>query len=281
MPVNLPADLRQAVRARKCIIFVGSGLSSAAGYPSWSQLLDTLVDEAKKVPNAPIVGLDKYVAAGDYLTLAEFARHQLGRNQYANILKRLLNKPAKPSPAHLSIAQTDYRGLITTNYDRIIETAITLSRHWAPNSFTPEAVSALAVALYNPEFFIFKVHGDIGSAESIVLTSQDYDRLILRSPHVRSFLQAVFLNYTVLFVGYSLRDQDFQLVLRELALVFEGYTATHYALIPDAGPFETEHLLSRLNIRAIPYDSSAGHGMVVDVLAELQKEAPYSVAQPV
>ena len=97
-------------------------------------------------------------------------------------------------------------------------------RGWAPNSFTPEAISALAVALYNPEFFIFKVHGDIGSAESIVLTSQDYDRLILRSPHVRSFLQAVFLNYTVFFVGYSLRDQDFQLVLRELALVFEGYT---------------------------------------------------------
>ena len=61
-----------------------------------------------------------------------------------------------------------------------------------------------AVALYNPEFFIFKFHGDIGSPESIILTSRDYDRLILRNPHARSFLQADFLNYTVLFVGYSL-----------------------------------------------------------------------------
>jgi hypothetical protein len=196
------------------------------------------------------------------------------------VLKQLLNKPVKPSVAHELIAKTDYRGLITTNYDRVIETAVTLNRGWAPNSFTPENIAALAVALYNPEFFIFKVHGDIGSAASIVLTSQDYDRLILRSPHVRSFLQAVFLNYTVLFVGYSLRDQDFQLVLRELALVFEGYTATHYALLPDVGAFETDHLLSRLNIRAIPYDSTAGHGMVTEALAELQQEAPYAVALP-
>ena len=48
------------------------------------------------------------------------------------------------------------------------------------------------------------------------MTTRDYDRLILRSPHVRSFLQAIFLNYTLLLIGYSLRDPDFQLVLREL-----------------------------------------------------------------
>lgn len=280
MAIDLPDDLVQAVRARKCILFVGAGLSTAAGYPNWSELLETLVAAAKRVPNTRTEGLEKYVEARDYLTLAEFARSRLGVHQYAQILKQTLNRPVKPSAAHELIAKTDYRGLITTNYDRVIETAITLVRGWAPNSFTPEAISALAVALYNPEFFIFKVHGDIGSAESIVLTSQDYDRLILRSPHVRSFLQAVFLNYTVFFVGYSLRDQDFQLVLRELALVFEGYTATHYAFIPDAGAFETDHLLSRLNIRAIPYDSVSGHGAVVDALASLQASAPYTMALP-
>jgi hypothetical protein len=280
MVVELPSELWQAVQSRKCIIFVGSGLSSAAGYPSWPELITALVDEAKNVPNTRTEGLDKYVAAHDYLTLAEFARSRLSQNQYASILKRLLDKPVRPSEAHKLIAKTDFRGLITTNYDRVLETTLTLTRGWAPNSFTPEVVSALAVALYNPEFFVFKVHGDIGSAESIVLTSQDYDRLILRSPHVRSFLQAVFLNYTVLFVGYSLRDQDFQLVLRELALVFEGYTATHYAVIPDAGSFETDHLLSRLNIRAIPYSSANGHSAVVDILAELQQAAPFEIPQP-
>src|SRR5207247_3282143 len=101
------------------------------------------------------------------------------------------------------------RGLLTTNYDRLLETTVTQVRHWSPPAFTPESISSLATALYNPDFFIFKLHGDISSAESIVLTTRDYDRLILRSPHVRSFLQAIFLNYTLLFIGYSLRDPAF------------------------------------------------------------------------
>jgi len=92
------------------------------------------------------------------------------------------------------VARTDCRGVITTNYDRLLETAMTLQRQWTPNSFTSENISTMATALYNPELFLFKLHGDIDAADSIVLTARDYDRLILRSPHVRSFLQAVFLN---------------------------------------------------------------------------------------
>jgi len=49
------------------------------------------------------------------------------------------------------------RGLITTNYDRLLETTVTQSRHWTPNTFTPESISSLATALHNPDFFIFKL----------------------------------------------------------------------------------------------------------------------------
>src|SRR5262249_44284542 len=154
----------------------------------------------------------------------------LGPNQYAAILRAEYGRKSNPTAAHIAIAKTTYRGVITTNFDRLLETVFTQVRGWAPNDFTPEAVEALAAALYNPEPFIFKLHGSITTAQSIVLTSGDYDRLILLNPHVRAFLQAIFLNYTLLFVGYSIRDPDFQLVLRELTLIFEGYTPTHYAL---------------------------------------------------
>ena len=177
--------------------------------------------------------------------------------------------------------QTDYRGLITTNYDRLLETTVTQVRHWTPLTFTPESLSSLATALYNPDFFIFKLHGDIGSAESIVLTTRDYDRLILRSPHVRSFLQAIFLNYALLFTGYSMRDPDFQPVLRELTLIFENYVPTHYALISNAAEFTVEHLLTRMNIHTIPYNSADGHKEVIEFLELLHAEAPYNVPTPV
>jgi SIR2-like domain len=275
MPVVLPDRLISAAKSQKCILFVGSGLSAMAGYPTWSKLVEALVAAAKEIPYSRTRGIEEFEQQKDYFTLAEFSRSTLGVSQYAALLTQLLGKPVKPTHAHQTIAKTNYRGLITTNYDRILETTLTQVRQWTPNTFTADAVSSLATALYNPEFFIFKLHGDIGSAESIVLTSRDYDRLILRSPHARSFLQAVFLNYTMLFVGYSLRDPDFQLVLRELTLIFENYIPTHYALIPNAAEFTVEHLLARMNIQTIPYSPENNHQEAVTILEHLQQEAPY------
>lgn len=131
--------------------------------------------------------------------------------------------------------------------------------------------------MYNPEFFIFKLHGDLSSPESIVLTTRDYDRLILRNPQARNFLQAAFLNYTLLFVGYSLADPDFQLMLSELTLIFENYIPSQFALIPDAPDFGVDHLLKRMNIQAIPYSSQQDHKEALDVLQTLQTVAPCSL----
>src|ERR1022692_4474402 len=188
--LDLPEPLVKAVRDRKCMLFVGSGLSSMAGYPSWGELVDSLLQASKKIPYARTGGLEEYDRQKDYFTLAEFARSSL-------------------------------------------------------------------------------------------CASRVYDRLILRSPHVRTFLQAIFLNYSLLFVGYSLHDPDFQLVLRELTLIFENFIPAHYALISDAAEFTVEHLLTRMNIQTIPYRSADGHREVTQILERLQAEAPYSVAMPV
>ena len=263
-----------ALKNKKCVLFVGSGLSAAAGYKSWSGLIETLVSEAKKLPHARTAGIEEFEKDKDYFTLAEFARTALGVSRYGNILKSEFDRRASPTPAHVAIANTAYRGVITTNYDRLLEAVYSKERGWPPNDFTPESVSALAGAMSSEEPFIFKMHGNITSPESVVLTGRDYDRLILRSPHVRSFLQAVFLTNTLLFVGYSVRDPDFQLVLKELTLIFEGYTPTHYALLPKAPDFSIEDLLHRMNIQGLPYDPHDANVELTDALSELQKLAP-------
>jgi hypothetical protein len=278
MPVHLPDGLLNAVRNRKCVLFVGSGLSSLAGYPSWSQLIDRLVAEARRVPSARTEGLEVIEARRDYLMLAEFARVTLGASDYTDILKEELGRPVAPSPAHRVIAATDYRGIITTNYDRLFEITIPQVRNWAPLTFTHEAVSLMGSALFSPDLFLFKMHGDLASPASIVLSSRDYERLLLRSPHVRALLMGVFLNYKLLFVGYGLRDPDFNLILRELTLIFENYVPKHYALVPNAGTFETDHLLRHMNIQLIGYDPTDDHAAVLDVLRELQEIAPVPIA---
>jgi hypothetical protein len=278
MSVEIPQKLINSVRARKCILFVGSGLSTLAGYPSWPQLIDRLVAEAKRSPNARLEGLEAMEARRDYLMLAEFARTTLGPGDYVELLKEEFDRRVPATPAHRMIAETDYRGIITTNYDRLLETTITKVRDYAPGTFTTEGVAAMAEALFNPGLFIYKLHGDILLPMSIVLSTSDYDRMILRNPHVRSFLFGAFLNHTLLFVGYSLSDPDFILLLRELTLMFENYVPRHYALLPNTGAFERDHLLRRLNINVIPYDPAADHAEATEVLRRLRDLAPAPLA---
>jgi len=128
--------------------------------------------------------------------------------------------------------------------------------------------------LFEPEPFLFKMHGDVQNG-GVVLASRDYDRLIVRSPHVRAFLYSVFLNYTVFFVGYSVSDPDLYLALRELTLIFENHLPKHYALMAGAGSFEVEHMMSQMNIVAIPYEAGENHAPVLDALQQLRAAAPY------
>jgi hypothetical protein len=278
MSVEIPAELIDSVRARKCILFVGSGPSTHAGFPSWPQLIDRLVAEAKRSPNARLDGLEEMEARRDYLMLAEFARTTLGAWGYTQLLKKVFGRPLPSTRVHRLIAGTDYRGIITTNYDRLLETTITKVRNWSPNTFTTDGIAAMGEALFNPELFIYKLHGDIISPASIVLSERDYDRMILRNPHVRSFLFGAVLNHTLLFVGYSLSDPDFNLLLRELTLMFENYVPRHYALLPNSGAFDREHLLARMNIKVIPYDPADDHAQAAEVLRQLHDLAPAPLA---
>jgi len=275
MPLQVPSRLARSVRSRKCILFVGSGLSCAAGYPSWGEMVLRLVDEARQIPNARVKGLEELIEKKDWFSLAEFARVTLGESDFGDVLTEMLGDTGRPSRAHELIARTDYRGIITTNFDRLLETHLTIVRKSVPTVFTTNGIQAMGVALFHPAFFIYKMHGDMTDGSSIILTASDYDRMILFSPHTRSFLHGAMLNYTLLFVGYSLSDPDFQLVLRELSLMFQHRVPKHYALIPNCGDFAGEHLLRRLNVQAISYYPADDHREAADFLAELQALAPY------
>ena len=84
----------------------------------------------------------------------------------------------------------------------------------------------------------------------------------------------------MLFVGYSLSDPDFQLILSELTLIFQNYTPTHFALLPEPPEFTVDHLLDRMNIQTLPYSTQDDHKEALEGLQTLQKEAVYTVPVP-
>jgi hypothetical protein len=282
MPVP-PGPLLESLANRRCLPFVGSGLSVPAGFPSWSQLLDRLVKEAAAAYPEKAQLFTQYAQTHpDPLLVAEYARDKLGPQRYGMLLKEIFDKKVKPLATHEDIAATDYRAIVTTNFDRLIELAIIFKRESIPSVFTHDE-RELGTALYDDKrLFVFKLHGDIARPSSVVLTDRDYDQLIFRSPALRSFLQAIFLNFNLLFVGYSVSDPDFKLVLKELNLIFQGTTPIHYALLPDAHEFTSEQFAGKMNIQVISYDSHGGtdHSEVAAFLKQLQQAKPYAAAAP-
>ena len=67
MPIDVPAPLLKAIKEQKCMLFVGSGLSSMAGYPTWSELITSLIDSAKKIPFPRTTRLEEFEQQKDYL----------------------------------------------------------------------------------------------------------------------------------------------------------------------------------------------------------------------
>src|SRR5262249_23195795 len=66
------------------------------------------------------------------------------------------------------------------------------------------------IGLWNEtdEVQVVKLHGDLDSARSIVLTEQDYFRFMREHPALKRKVMELFSHRTVLFLGFSMRDPD-------------------------------------------------------------------------
>jgi hypothetical protein len=273
MSTNLPEGLLDAVAKGTCVAFVGSGLSIPAGMPSWAQLLEQFIAEGERqrvIDNATGAQLRGMVADNRLLEVAEHARIQLGKYHFGQVLRRNYAASAGPTKNHELLVDTPYRAIITTNYDKLLETAYTLRWRRPPRTMTWSDPASLGSVLYDEDFFVFKLHGDVDRFESIILTRRDYDEIMFRNAQVRTLLQAIFLTNSILFVGYSLQDPDFDIVLAEISLLYRGTTPLSYALLPNNDGVLKEQYKERMNIQVIPYDPHDNHIEVTQMLETIR-----------
>ena len=102
-------------------IFVGAGMSMAAGYPSWSALLRDIGDELG-------------IASSDVHDLAALAQWSIqesgGATRVRNVIKKEIGIDHPIPEALQVIARLPIRNVWTTNYDRLIE----LKRKYDPQN---------------------------------------------------------------------------------------------------------------------------------------------------
>lgn len=108
-----------------------------------------------------------------------------------------------------TLADRHLSGFITTNYDTFLEKQ-------AP--FFKTFVGQDDLLLSHPQEIaeIFKIHGTIKQPQTLVLTKEDYDYFSKKRAYLAAKLLTIFIEYPVIFIGYSLGDSNVNDILSSI-----------------------------------------------------------------
>ncbi|MEO3946213.1 SIR2 family protein [Gorillibacterium sp. CAU 1737] len=99
-------------------------------------------------------------------------------------------------------------GIITTNWDTLLEQLFTES------GFKKYVGQKELLFTSSQEIAeIYKIHGCCTEPNSLVLTEEDYRHFNERNPYLAAKLLTIFIEHPVLFVGYSISDENIQSIL--------------------------------------------------------------------
>ncbi len=234
-PIDIPDALVSAQQAGGLVVFAGAGVSM--GPPS-------------NLPSFP--ELVRSIAAGTKIEVDERSLDvTLGRLRDAGLdvhrecRDRILVPGSRPRDIHRLILRLFRRPeeirLVTTNFDPHFSTAarelqLALKHYFAP-----------ALPLGNNFRGIVHLHGEAtDEPENMVLTDDDFGRAYLSEGWARTFLQALFTSYTVLFIGYRHGDLPVTYLARGMSV--RG-TQPRFALTAES---DAAHW-KPLGVTAVPY----------------------------
>ncbi|WP_294531686.1 SIR2 family protein [uncultured Bacteroides sp.] len=210
------AELKDAVRDKKVILFVGAGLSKNIGLPTFSELIDEV---AKKMG----YDADLFKSFSNFQSLVEF--YQIKQKSIGELRSYMDQKWHNPnihiekSEIHKLIVDLDFPIIYTTNYDYWLEKAF----EYYNKSFTKIVNVKDFADIQDGTTQIVKFHGDFSDDSSIVLTESSYfERLDFSSP-LDIKLRSDMLGKTILFIGYSLEDINMRFLIYKLNKIWENY----------------------------------------------------------
>ncbi|MBB5036148.1 SIR2 family protein [Prosthecobacter dejongeii] len=260
---SVPSDLAVAIKDKRAALFVGAGLSVAAGYPTWQGLIEGLITDAKTAGMLEVDTADKLVSAvsdpNKFLPIAQQLSDELGDADFRKRVAKAFERGTRsPTDVHRRLMSIPFCFHVTTNYDKLLEDAFAEVNKKTPDVYNYTDVSGFADALWDRRFFILKAHGDVARPSEIVLTRKDYRSLVYSNVGYRHLLASIFTNKTVLFLGASMNDPEVAQMLEALHVAFHGGGVRHYALIEKESihDFEVDRWRKDYNVHVLPYMAS-------------------------
>ncbi|WP_254526792.1 MULTISPECIES: SIR2 family protein [unclassified Sphingobacterium] len=243
--MNIPSQIQNAISKNKLVIFAGSGLSAKFALPSWKDLVKNVINEIDNktfsdlIPVLesgllkPIEVLDKI--QGEHKIVRSYIQKNFNIDIQENLTlhKKILNLTGS---------------IITTNYDNAFEQA-------SLNSIIPAKSTSdfnISNISQSEKPYIFKIHGCYTEPDNCLIFSKDYLKIYDSDSSIKEKLKAIFIDKTIIFVGFSFNDPDINYIFSNLDNVFQNNNR-HFVLTKDEHEFEKYKYLTAIPI--MDYDN--------------------------
>ena len=236
------------------LLFAGAGLSLDLGYPLWNHYLDLLEKELDAEAPSTVDALER----AEQIKQLFVSAHR--RSDYlAHIQETFGPRRGSPyTPLQLALVRLRFRGLVTTNFDRSLDNALSAENVAAgrPACTALDLGDARSYAVFDFLRFaasspttdsVLHLHGVHDHPERVVLAASDYrerygdfttedaDGLpVHRTLDVllRKVVWTLLVTHPTLFVGFSLNDPALRHILRVVSADFQrGRSLGHFAIV--------------------------------------------------
>lgn len=213
------SDFVNDLAANNVAIFAGAGMSKAAGYVDWAEML---ADIAKELG----LQIDK---ESDLISLAQY--HVNEKESRAKLSKKIIEEFVEDNELtenHRILARLPISTYWTTNYDRLIENALREANKRADEKYEVEQIFNTRP---KRDAVVYKMHGDVKHPTKATLTKEDYERYHVSHEAFVSALTGDLTTKTFLFIGFSFTDPNLDYVLSRINVKHREHRRNHYCFI--------------------------------------------------
>src|SRR5690349_1759616 len=250
---TIPESLIEQIRSGKAALVVGAGI----GVPSWKQMLErmtkALETRGREGDDAATKDLEKLLHKGSLVRAVGFLARSLGEETCDRIVEELWAAPAETPPLPKTLAQLPFRHVWTTFPGDVLEHSFETA---SPAEWPPaRVVTYQELGELSPRRrTLVKM---LGNFNTYVVTPASVRRALSRAMDLREYARKLYVEGSLVFVGFRYGDPDLSALLDRVFGMFEPPRGTHYFLGAGVGPVTIDELMADHHIEVV---NLAGRG---------------------
>ena len=237
--MELMNSLIEQIRKERVVLFLGSGFSLKAGASSASAICEALKSKLTKEEQDSLNGNQLDYVSNEFEQMRD-------RDTLIQTLKEAFTFTPKDLCNQVALTQIPhFQTIITTNYDTLLEDTY-------GNDCVVVRSAQDCTDLPNDKVRIYKIHGDFSNTDNLIVTKNDYRKYFAESSDnsLWRLVQSLLLTKDVLFIGYSLEDDNVFTILESIQKDTNQHKENIYLISPSVTKSKQKRL-EGLNVKYI------------------------------